>query len=440
MAATVPSLKEVLSSFGDEKDVYLYIPLKKTKVTAFMLVDHLLKKGEHKRYPSLVFHPLHHALHLTAAPDSLTSFRDRNPTISIGSTRLGVYWSQKPRAPYVPKPKLFKVRIRGVKTISEQNKLAEALHTSVTPETYNGVTLGTHVFSVPSLSAELIEQIKGSPCRVSFHPINFCRNCLQRFSARPSLHKCSSSSSEHPKSEVNEARVPSSSPLKDEEDDTKSPCGGETGDSPLTGSSTTPAGDEPEKLSLSDKAISPPPLQMINQTLPTSPLPMPNDVAGTKISGVVPTKSPCGGGTGDSPLTGSSTTLAGDEPEKLSPLIEVTSPPPSPAIDQTFIYPPPTPMKSRAPPTPSSHRRRFSISDLKKDIELPSVLKPPFFQKGLNKTNGPTRTTPDDRSFYLNVPSSPTTPTTKPPAHHMIRRSNPDGLTPYEAFSPPPTK
>ena len=94
MAATVPTLKEVLSSFGDEKDVYLYIPLKKTKVTAFMLVDHLLKKGELKRYPSLVFHPLHHALHLTAAADSLASFRDRNPTINIGSTRLGVYWSQ----------------------------------------------------------------------------------------------------------------------------------------------------------------------------------------------------------------------------------------------------------------------------------------------------------------------------------------------------------
>jgi len=130
------------------------------------------------------------------------------------STRLGVYWSQKPRAPYIPKPKLFKVRIRGVKTISEQNKLAEALHTSVIPETYNGVTLGTHVFSVPSLSAELIEQIKGSPCRVSFHPINFCRNCLQRFSARPSLHKCSSSSSEHPKSEVNEAQVPLPRPYK----------------------------------------------------------------------------------------------------------------------------------------------------------------------------------------------------------------------------------
>jgi len=106
---------------------------------------------------------------------------------------------------------------------------------------------------------------------------------------------------------MGEAQLPSS-PLKDEEDDTKSPCGGETGGSPLTGSSTTPAGDEPEKLSLSDEVISPPPSQKVNQTLPTSPSPMPIDGADTETSGGVQTKSPCGGETGDSPLTGSSTT------------------------------------------------------------------------------------------------------------------------------------
>ena len=136
MANSKPSIKDVLVSFGEDRGVYLYVPLKRTNIS-IMVIDHLVKEGEHKRYPSLMFHPLPHALRLTAATDSLASFYGRNPTITIGTTKLRVAWSQKPKAPHIPLPKPFKIRIYGIRiygfhgtplsTVRERSKIREVI-------------------------------------------------------------------------------------------------------------------------------------------------------------------------------------------------------------------------------------------------------------------------------------------------------------------------
>lgn len=262
MAATEPSLKDVLASFSKEKATYLYVPLKRSKISSYMVVDHLVKKGEQKRYPSLLFHPLHHALHLTAARDILESFQRRNPSITIGSTKLGVFWSQRPKVERPPPPpKQFKIKIRGIETIAEQTKLAEAFKAPVVPETHNGITMGTHIVCLPSLSSEVAESLKHNTSRVSLHPINFCHKCHQLYTSRPSLHQCPPA-----KKEMEASSAPNPEQSQDDGGATNSPCGGETGDSPLTGSSTTPNGDEPAKLSRSNQNTTPNLSQNVSQS------------------------------------------------------------------------------------------------------------------------------------------------------------------------------
>jgi len=89
----------------------------------------------------------------------------------------------------------------------------------LTQETYNGITLGTYLFAVPSLSNDLTEAIKTRGSIIAFLPINFCKRCLLHYDLKPSHHKC-----------------PKKSEAKKADSHTSAPCGEEQCNTPPTGS------------------------------------------------------------------------------------------------------------------------------------------------------------------------------------------------------------
>jgi len=148
------------------------------------------------------------------------------------ATTEDLRWSRPTPKPWIPKPKVFRLRVEGIETIHEHEQLQQALQAPLSHETYNGITLGTYLLAVPALSEDLTKAIHTRGSRVAFLPINFCKRCLLHYDSKPSLHKC-----------------PKKSEAKKADSDTSAPCGEEQCNTPPTGSFTTPRSDEPAKLS-----------------------------------------------------------------------------------------------------------------------------------------------------------------------------------------------
>eukprot|EP01102_Stenamoeba_stenopodia_P022993 TRINITY_DN977_c0_g2_i7.p1 TRINITY_DN977_c0_g2~~TRINITY_DN977_c0_g2_i7.p1 ORF type:complete len:195 (+),score=35.55 TRINITY_DN977_c0_g2_i7:281-865(+) len=181
------SLGDVLRSFGDDKRNYLYVLLKKDmKISAFGVIDFFVQKGLHKKNPSLRFHPLPHALHVSGHTETLERLESTFKNITINNINLSMFWS-RPQRVKRPPTVVYRLRIEGIETIYELQQLSAALGVPVVEEKYNGITLGSYLATVYSLSEDLIKAFNSRGCKVSINPINFCKKCLLHYTSKPSL-------------------------------------------------------------------------------------------------------------------------------------------------------------------------------------------------------------------------------------------------------------
>lgn len=251
---------DYISSRGKNAALYLYAPLKSVGVSAFTVVDKMVEERVHSKYPSVRFHALPHALHITGGLDALKAIHERYKTLRLGSATVNLRWSRP--LPIVPTPKLFKVRVRGLESEEEAEELSKHAGVPVRLETYKGLEMGTHLMLFPEVNNNLKTALK--PRRdekLSFYAINFCRKCFEHFTDKPSLHKCL-------------AVAASKQAVKQI---TSAPIGGEQSASPLAGPLATSSGSGgPAQLSSLTTSLNQSSTPSITQEvflLPAMPLP-----------------------------------------------------------------------------------------------------------------------------------------------------------------------